>query len=705
MEGPTNRPRITSSLVASCPLLCCVSAQAIIPLPIQQLDIIAECQICTGFVTVKMTCYYPPDWKSQALMLFFPKTQDTVITDVELRVPGCDEMFVTAVVPKEDVRQNGYSSGQKSEVLRALDVNDPELFSVQFPAGQPGSHYHVAFSYFHPLAFDEGKYVLRVPCTIPYNCISPGTVLSQVLDAKVLINSGTTEPLKSYAGRHALVATEAAPNGRVVLTTNKQAEWPNTDIEVGYQVWGSSVSASVNVQPHDGSADNPDPRGTFCLSVAPPFPESTTSFQRSVVFVLDRSGSMNGPPMQHAKQAILHGLTLLTPGDYFTVVAFDHEQLWWSEHIVQATAANIAACSGWIINVVQARGLTDILSPLQQAMNVLLRTPVGLPFVFLMTDGAVDNERDICQYVISMIRDPTKAEVTLPRISTFGIGQYCNHYFLKQLATLGRGFFDVAFRPHHIFQQVTGMMIAAQKPVLSNLTVTIPGVSSCELFPYPIPDLFCGQPVLVCGKWEGNWPEAITLNGALPNGQVWSLQIKTNATTRIPLHKVFVKQQLDAITAAGWLEDDQQQVKQAVQLSCAASVVCPHTQMVGFQTTPQEWAKMQAKIRHNKRVRIAKYAIGGAAAVAVVAGAVAFFAFGSVGATVANAPIGDAAVSLGGAGDLLGGGGGGGGGDCCGCDGCDGCGDCCDCDCDCDCDCIGDECLDCLQDLACCCVN
>jgi len=31
-----------------------------------------------------------------------------------------------------------------------------------------------------------------------------------------------------------------------------------------------------------------------------------------------------------------------------------------------------------------------------------------------------------------------------PRISTFGIGTYCNHYFLKMLAFVGRGFYDKA---------------------------------------------------------------------------------------------------------------------------------------------------------------------------------------------------------------------------------------------------------------------
>lgn len=59
-------------------------------------------------------------------------------------------------------------------------------------------------------------------------------------------------------------------------------------------------------------------------------PECSTPFCRSVIFMLDRSGSMEGEPLAGAKAALVSGLRLLTRHDQFTVVAFDHEQLWWT---------------------------------------------------------------------------------------------------------------------------------------------------------------------------------------------------------------------------------------------------------------------------------------------------------------------------------------------------------------------------------------
>lgn len=68
------------------------------------------------------------------------------------------------------------------------------------------------------------------------------------------------------------------------------------------QVWGNDIYLALNVSPPaEPSPANPDPRGAFVLSAAPPAPEHMTAFPRSVVFILDRSGSMAGDPMLFAK--------------------------------------------------------------------------------------------------------------------------------------------------------------------------------------------------------------------------------------------------------------------------------------------------------------------------------------------------------------------------------------------------------------------
>lgn len=67
------------------------------------------------------------------------------------------------------------------------------------------------------------------------------------------------------------------------------------------------------------------------------------------------------------------------------------------------------------------------------------RTSDSIPLIFLITDGAVEDEREIC----NMMKD-VNGQLNSPRIYTFGIGSYCNHYFLHMLANIGRGYFDSA---------------------------------------------------------------------------------------------------------------------------------------------------------------------------------------------------------------------------------------------------------------------
>lgn len=86
-------------------------------------------------------------------------------------------------------------------------------------------------------------------------------------------------------------------------------------------------------------------------------------------------------------------------------------------------------------------------------------------------------------------------------------------------AAIGRGMNDVAFRAHAIQATMEQMLHAAALPILSDVQLSVPGLSHLQLFPDPIPDVFVGQPLLVSGKFAGPWPELIHISGTLPSGE------------------------------------------------------------------------------------------------------------------------------------------------------------------------------------------
>ena len=67
--------------------------------------------------------------------------------------------------------------------------------------------------------------------------------------------------------------------------------------------------------------------------------------------------------------------------------------------------------------------------------------------------------------------------------------------------------------------QMERMLLAAALPLLADIQLQVPETMTLEVYPSPVPDLFCGQPLLVAGKFEGEWPEEIVLTGLLPTGE------------------------------------------------------------------------------------------------------------------------------------------------------------------------------------------
>lgn len=53
-------------------------------------------------------------------------------------------------------------------------------------------------------------------------------------------------------------------------------------------------------------------------------------------------------------------------------------------------------------------------------MKLLAKTVDSIPFIFLITDGAVEDEREICNIMKEYL---TSGGSICPRISTFGIGK------------------------------------------------------------------------------------------------------------------------------------------------------------------------------------------------------------------------------------------------------------------------------------------
>ena len=141
---------------------------------------------------------------------------------------------------------------------------------------------------------------------------------------------------------------------------------------------------------------------------------------RRVVFVVDRSSSMGGTPLEQAKRAVQACLGALSHEDMFSLVAFDNEVESLSEQLLPADSSHRKQAQQFLAQI-EARGGTELASGLLAAAKLL--GPEGGD-VLVVTDGQVFGTEDILRQV--------RARPT--RIHVLGIGAASQDRFLTLLA-------------------------------------------------------------------------------------------------------------------------------------------------------------------------------------------------------------------------------------------------------------------------------
>ncbi|MDR3197656.1 MAG: VWA domain-containing protein, partial [Planctomycetaceae bacterium] len=146
----------------------------------------------------------------------------------------------------------------------------------------------------------------------------------------------------------------------------------------------------------------------------------------AISLVIDRSGSMGGQKMELAKDAAKAAVELLSPRDFITVIAFDHES-----YVVSAAQSAVSTNTiNAAISTIEAAGGTNIYSGLIDAHEQLRRTSAKLKHVILLTDGH-SSAGDYEGIVRQMVND----QIT---VSTVGVGDADNE-LLKMIAQNGKG--------------------------------------------------------------------------------------------------------------------------------------------------------------------------------------------------------------------------------------------------------------------------
>ena len=118
---------------------------------------------------------------------------------------------------------------------------------------------------------------------------------------------------------------------------------------------------------------------------------------------------------------------------------------------------------------------------------------------------------------------------------------FCNKFFLKMLAQIGKGYSDVVLYRENLKTQMISLMKKTFGPVLTEVMVGISGVTDCVVYPFPFPDLYIGSPLVLTGAFKGQFPQTVKVRGKLSNGNPYEFKLNSFVAERVPVKKVFYR--------------------------------------------------------------------------------------------------------------------------------------------------------------------
>ena len=165
----------------------------------------------------------------------------------------------------------------------------------------------------------------------------------------------------------------------------------------------------------------------------------------------------------------------------------------------------------------------------------------------LVTDGRVGNEDQILRSLSPQLKNI--------RVYTIGIDRAVNEGFLRRLAELGGGAYELVESEQRLDAIMDRVHQQIGTPVLTELAVSF-GEGTAQMTadtqtPRRIPALFDGAPLVVSGRCTGATPpSSLCVQGCDATGQAWKRDVDVTAVENSALRSIWARAQLRALEDA-----------------------------------------------------------------------------------------------------------------------------------------------------------
>lgn len=504
----------------------------------------------------------------------FPLSGGCAVSDFEMRV---GTRIIKGIVEERAQARATYQQAlNEGKRAALLEQERDDVFTVQVGNIPPGEEVSVVLTYSEKLVFfEDGRTEILLPLVvapryIPGDAVDddPNVGTGTESDTDIVPDASRITPPRLVKGfdpqvalnieveiatadqlivediacsQHATKIALSADTIKVGLS--RSDELMDRDFVLSWRMASSKIVSNLLMF----TAESGEHYGM--LSILPPAAEVVLTVPRDVVFVLDRSGSMNGEKMVWAARSCANLLSTLRPSDRFAIAAFDDAIEWYDPRhhdgngmgkFAYADEAGIALGCDYL-RTVTARGGTEMYWALDKALNELSAvqstiTGQRIPVVVMITDGDVGDESRIFGLIQKRIGDA--------RLFTIGVDSAVNTGLLRRVAQLGGGTASFVQPGAQIDEALRSVAREIGPPVLTDITVDDAGkvVHKDSITPENLPDVFAGRASCVFLKMTKKG--AIKIKGKLPDGKSFEEKVTPTAVQVKAISQLWAKSRI-----------------------------------------------------------------------------------------------------------------------------------------------------------------
>jgi Ca-activated chloride channel family protein len=571
-------------------------AQRIV-LPLAKVDVRAKVAGQVAEVKILQTFRNPYHEALEAIYIF-PISGGSAVSNFEMKIGS--RTLRGVIEERAEARRQYQQALEEGKRAGLLEQERDDVFTIQVGNLPPNEEVTIEITYSERLPFFEnGNTELRLPLVvapryIPGNAVDECSVGDGIEhDTDIVPDASKISPPRLCAGfdpnvglkievqllnkvsdlfcsQHATRTNETLDGTSILLA--RIDERLNKDFVLRWKSSKEKTQSSLLLY------KNEKQEVYGMLSIIPPQRDNFFGVPRDVVFVLDRSGSMQGVKMASASRSCSILLSTLGPKDRFAIVAFSNDVEWFYPNgkFIAASEDGLQRGENFLRSI-NSHGGTELDHAIEAAISAIAERPhteTRIPVIVLLTDGQIGDESRVLKRIQKELGDT--------RVFTVGIDTAVNQGFLSRLASLGGGTATFVEPGTALDDALSAVGREIGTPLIVDLAINAldPQIDLASVAPKRIPDLFAGRSSTTFFRM--NQPGAIRISGKFSDGSKFEEQISDSVIDLPAIAHLWARARVKDLEDRFRLEQSNQSEikKQIIELSVQHTLLTRFTAFV-----------------------------------------------------------------------------------------------------------------------------